>query len=82
MTSQINIDSVYEFAISKCTLSYCSAQVHVSADVHASSAAYRDWDWEEEETQQRREPVVRGQLGRHELKDHYDVYEACKDMRL
>jgi len=50
-------------------------KVQVCADVHFSIS-----DSEDEESKP--EPIVRPKLSRRELKYHYDVYEACKHVRL
>lgn len=50
-------------------------KVKVSADVHASRSYIED-------EESKPEPVVRPKLSRRELKYHYDVYEACKHVRL
>ena len=46
--------------------------MQVSADVHASNK-----DWEEAEKEQVT-PIVKAKLRRDQLKEHYEIYEACK----
>ena len=43
---------------------------------------YADQDLDNEDNEQTNddddEPIVQGQLSKHELREHYDIYESCE----